>query len=429
MAVVAVQCAMQNQAGRTTVRYNDEPVLTNSASQQSMLEDLLQVTGAGKDVLGKTVQSRLDTDRKEIRRILGHLPMVKEARFSRSLKKTSDMRPRSAELWTAPRGAVYTPRAATGAQATLGDTTAVTAVLEAAAEVRHTNLEAWQSTPRQPVTGQGSRTLHNVAHASHSAGVNREPATSPAQSAQFHSTGAAAHTAAGVADHHASTVTIGSNLLSARQVPAATSPLGIKQAQAARPPSRTDGTAIRRPQTPGRAEKIEVQLQAETQLRSSEAEALAARAQAKLQEEMKQTNLRQLEKLAEVGIDPKDIHNMTASDILNMLYARGSGSSYWQMTREVQTTVLIRPVTPNCLGTVLTPRAQSEVKRARDLPVHLVHDYLDKWEVDTLADVCRSIRHFDENGHGAISEYTRTFGQRQYGMPFNRKKWVRPPTR
>jgi hypothetical protein len=134
---------------------------------------------------------------------------------------------------------------------------------------------------------------------------------------------------------------------------------------------------------------------------------------------------RVVEKLAELGIDPE---GMTASDILRIFYARGSGSSYWLANREAEKRLNIRASTPKSFAGVLKPRAEKEIRRARDLPVTNVHEYLDQWEIAFLGDLCRSLRCFDEAAEGQSSEYMRMYTQRQYGTISGRKKYTRPPT-
>lgn len=134
---------------------------------------------------------------------------------------------------------------------------------------------------------------------------------------------------------------------------------------------------------------------------------------------------RVIEKLAELGIDPE---GMSATDILRIFYARGSGSSYWLANREAEKRLNIRASTPKSFVGVLTPRADREIRRARDLPVTNVHEYLDQWEIAFLGDICRSLRCFDEAAEGHSSEYMNKFTRRQYGAASGRKRHVRPET-
>lgn len=88
----------------------------------------------------------------------------------------------------------------------------------------------------------------------------------------------------------------------------------------------------------------------------------------------------------------------------------------------------MRVKTPLCMRTVLKERAVQEVVAARDKPAEQVHECLDRWEIDTLAEVCRSLKYFDEEAAGQVSTYLRSYGGRQYMEPYKRKAYVRPPT-
>jgi len=140
---------------------------------------------------------------------------------------------------------------------------------------------------------------------------------------------------------------------------------------------------------------------------------------------MQEMNQRQLDKLAEVGIDPE---GLSATQLLQLLYARREGTTYAQMNKEAQNKLLVRVKTPVVFRGVLHEEALAEVKRARDLPATEIHDCLDKWEIDALAEVCRSAKHFDEDLAGPATNYTRQFGGRRYRETINRKKYKRPPT-
>lgn len=139
-----------------------------------------------------------------------------------------------------------------------------------------------------------------------------------------------------------------------------------------------------------------------------------------------QVRQRTLQKLAEVGIDPE---GMSAGKILQVLYARGLGSSYKMMNVEAEKKLTFRAVTPQPMKTVFKPQALLELKGARDTPASFVHQHIDKWEMETLAEVCRSIKHFDEVDAGLKSEYTYAYSKRNYAGQYNRKKYIRPPTR
>jgi len=134
---------------------------------------------------------------------------------------------------------------------------------------------------------------------------------------------------------------------------------------------------------------------------------------------------RVIEKLAELGIDPE---GMSATDILRIFYARGSGSSYWLANREAEKRLNIRASTPSSFAGVLKSRAEREIRRARDLPVTNVHEYLDQWEIAFLGDICRSLRCFDEAAEGNSSEYMSKYTKRQYGARSGRKSFNRPMT-
>jgi len=140
---------------------------------------------------------------------------------------------------------------------------------------------------------------------------------------------------------------------------------------------------------------------------------------------LQEMNQRQLNKLAEVGIDPE---GLTANQLLQLLYARREGTTYAQMNKEAQAKLLVRVKTPVVFRGVLQDQALVEVKQARDLPATEIHDCLDKWEIDALAEVCRSAKHFDEAHAGPASSYTRHYAGRRYRETINRKKYVRPPT-
>jgi len=107
-------------------------------------------------------------------------------------------------------------------------------------------------------------------------------------------------------------------------------------------------------------------------------------------------------RLAEIGCDPSAT---TATEVLQTLYTRESRTAYWYMNREAEKRLRLRPHTPRSFAGMLSPHAHAEVRRARDLPLTDIGDALDSWEVDTLADVCRSLRHFDETQKGNVSEY------------------------
>lgn len=129
------------------------------------------------------------------------------------------------------------------------------------------------------------------------------------------------------------------------------------------------------------------------------------------------------ERLAALGIDTE---GRKATEILRLFYARGDCTTYRAMNQEVYGSEKQRPTTPLCLRKVLTSRAYQEVRSARDMPTKMVHDCLDKWEIETMADMCRSIRYYEEEAQGPVSEYTRGYTKTVFGQ-IGRKKYVRKP--
>lgn len=129
-------------------------------------------------------------------------------------------------------------------------------------------------------------------------------------------------------------------------------------------------------------------------------------------------------RLAELGIDPE---GMTATDILRLFYARSANTATKLANEAADRRLNFRVSTPRSFVGVFTDQAYQDVRRARDLPVTSVHDCLDKWEIDSLADVCRSLHHYDEQQRGPASEYMRQYSPRSYGSMPDRKKYVRPP--
>jgi len=133
---------------------------------------------------------------------------------------------------------------------------------------------------------------------------------------------------------------------------------------------------------------------------------------------------RHLGRLAAIGIDPT---GMTANDIVRLWYARGSNTSMKAMNQEAEKRLNVRPHTPRAFKGVLTQRAHQEMRHARDLPASDLHHHLDRWEVDTLADLCRSLKHHEMKSRGMCSEYTSCYTRQwKTNMP-PRKKFVRKP--
>lgn len=130
-------------------------------------------------------------------------------------------------------------------------------------------------------------------------------------------------------------------------------------------------------------------------------------------------------RLAELGIDPA---GMTCNDLLRQYYARSQKTAQGHANMEAERRVNVRAQTPRSFEHVFTTQAHQEVRFAQSkVPVINVHQSLDKWEIDVLADVCRAVRHYDEEGRGHTTEYMRHFEKRQYGSVPDRKKWVRKP--
>jgi len=133
---------------------------------------------------------------------------------------------------------------------------------------------------------------------------------------------------------------------------------------------------------------------------------------------------RHWDRLAAMGIDPT---GMTATDIVRLFYARGSNTTMKAMNQEAEKRLNVRPQTPRAFKGVLTQRAHKEVRVARDLPASDLHHHLDKWEVESLADMCRSLKHHDVASKGACSEYTGSYTKQYKTNLPPRKKFVRKP--
>merc|ERR1712232_425753 len=123
--------------------------------------------------------------------------------------------------------------------------------------------------------------------------------------------------------------------------------------------------------------------------------------------------------LAELGIDPT---GMSANDLLLQYYARRGQTSNKLMNAYAEQRNIIRAQTPRSFDGVFTSQAHHELRHARNAgntgEAVDVHQVLDRWGVDALADVCRSVRYFDEEQKGYTTEYMRHFSKRTYGkMP------------
>jgi len=363
--------------------HNEEKLLVHSPSDESLFDDLKNVVTAPREMLSHLVGSRTKEDREELGRILTHLPAIRECRAARALKKTTKKKAEPADILSARR-------------------TAGSAKESAAQGI----------TPRGSITPRSSRAAPPLP----------PPAVSPSVPA----------TPRGTTPRAAATPR-GTTPGAAAYVPLAT-PRGLTTPLSSRgsTPRMTGAAVVRQSPSPldlaaallhgggdGADEKAAMQkaiaLRGDKTVRKPEDEK-------KSQAEATQ---RVIEKLAELGIDPE---GMSATDILRIFYARGSGSSYWLANREAEKRLNIRCSTPKSFAGVLMPRAEREIRRARDLPVTNVHEYLDQWEIAFLGDICRSLRCFDEAAEGNSSEYMNKFTRRQYGAHSGRKKHIRPET-
>eukprot|EP00747_Dinoflagellata_sp_TGD_P169385 gnl/TRDRNA2_/TRDRNA2_198257_c0_seq1.p1 gnl/TRDRNA2_/TRDRNA2_198257_c0~~gnl/TRDRNA2_/TRDRNA2_198257_c0_seq1.p1 ORF type:complete len:324 (-),score=35.62 gnl/TRDRNA2_/TRDRNA2_198257_c0_seq1:155-1126(-) len=122
---------------------------------------------------------------------------------------------------------------------------------------------------------------------------------------------------------------------------------------------------------------------------------------------------RTADRLRSIGVDPR---RMTAAEMLNTLYARDVGTAYKQMNKEAEKKVSVRVTTPVSFQDVLSPRALSEIKECRDDKTS--NTFLNKWEVNFMADVCRSVRTFENQVQGPQTTYTNCYSRRRYGQSF-----------
>jgi len=281
-------------------------VLAHSNSDESLYEDLQRVVAAPKEIISKTIGSRSKQERKEIHRILGHLPTVNDARLHRGGTRAAEQEP-----------------------------------LEAPAKKRM---------PDTPRSGASVATRSNATP--RSAATPRSGGYTPNALGPVAMAGAA--------------------LAGGASTPRSAASSATPRARAMATDGRlTYGSGVEWPDSK------------KTQAHQEATE-------------------RHLQKLAEIGVDPQ---GMKSDDILRIFYARACPTSYRRMNVEAEGRLNVRAHTPQCLEGVLTSKAQQEVRRARDVPLGNVHQCLDKWEIDTLAEVCRSVIHFDELSRGHISEY------------------------
>jgi len=373
-------------------------MLTHSPSDESLFDDLKHVVSAPQPLLSHLVGSRTREDRDELKRILTHLPSVRETRLDRTFRKKKESedagakysapqvamaqqlatpRPASTPGFHTPRGAVYTPRGSTprGSYPLVGTPNGTAAMGRA--------QTAPSATPRGTATPRNTGTTPRLTGA---AVVRSPPKALPPPSTT-----------------------------PPRDVPLSVQAWATPLQEPGPPSPAAERAASTAAERAAFATKKAMELRGEKALRSREDEK-------KSQAEATQ---RVIEKLAELGIDPE---GMSATDILRIFYARGSGSSYWLANREAEKRLNIRASTPRSFGGVLKPRAEREVRRARDLPVTNVHEYLDQWEITFLGDICRSLRCFDEAAEGNSTEYMSKYTNRQYGGRSGRKAFNRPMT-
>lgn len=281
--------------------------LGRSPSDESLAKDLEKFLKTPREIVHKTVKARDKGDKKEIRRILGHLPMIMEERQAR----------RSQHSGAAPAAMVLP------------------------AETERSG-PADSSTPR----------------ASSSRRKKQSPETPRAEAAPGPS----------------------------EPMPAAKAPTKA----AARVTARTCGL---------------------TRLAAAETERQTA-----LHQAQSESTSRHKERLAEIGVDPE---GMTANDILKVYWTRanGGGSTYRWMTEKAGHDLDVRAATPGCLVDLATPRAHRELREARDLPPSQVHRFLDKWEIEKLADFCRTSKTILDAARGQTTLYNTSFGPRTKKFP------------
>mmetsp|Transcript_104179 Transcript_104179/g.185055 ORF Transcript_104179/g.185055 Transcript_104179/m.185055 type:complete len:478 (-) Transcript_104179:135-1568(-) len=466
-----------------------EPAIFHSPSNESLFTDLTKVLVADPKIISKTIAFRIPAERDEIHRILGHLPMIRKVRKQRASSKSQAKRaetpkPDEAQPMSArdsskqkstkpaentgggvvaqgkaaaltprppPKGTSKEARPKPQASATprnaWGDAekAAVAKAVEAARQSTTPRADAPRSATPQPFARvatplpQRSSTPQPVRSANMTVA---EPVTEPelpASPKQARTPLPEARPASRLEIAGPTSAAV-AEPVTERELPA--SP---KKAQTPRPASHQEARPASRvevagPTTPA-AEAASSPNRSEgrkeawyqTAAKTAAGGARLGFAGMPLDDEVprvdeqavQEMNQRQLNKLAEVGIDPE---GLTATQILQLLYARGVGTSYARANKEAQKKLLIRVKTPVVFSGVLSKQALTEVKHARDLPATEIHDCLDKWEIDALAEVCRSAKHFDEAHAGLASSYTRQFGGRRYLDKIDRRKYVRPPT-
>lgn len=343
----------------------EERLLTHSASDESLFDDLKHVVVAPRHLLSHLVGSRTKEDREELKRILTHLPAIREVRADRAANKTQRGYEPPNVLTVSGGGGGGTPRGGATPRSSGTPRSGNGAPPPAGSAPPSVPATPRGGTPREAGTPRGAQYT-----------PRSQPGGTPRGSRGNTPRIAGASIVASTAQDER---------LSSADVKAA---LATKKAK---------------------------ELRGDKQKWSDEDEKKAAA----------QATQRVIEKLAELGIDPE---GMSATDILRIFYARGSGSSYWLANREAEKRLAIRASTPKSFQDVLMPTADRQIRRARDLPVTNVHEYLDQWEIAFLGDICRSLRCFDEAAEGHSSEYMGKFTKRQYGAKSGRREYIRPPT-
>eukprot|EP00930_Biecheleria_cincta_P057591 TRINITY_DN4349_c0_g1_i9.p1 TRINITY_DN4349_c0_g1~~TRINITY_DN4349_c0_g1_i9.p1 ORF type:complete len:254 (-),score=43.40 TRINITY_DN4349_c0_g1_i9:59-820(-) len=180
-------------------------------------------------------------------------------------------------------------------------------------------------------------------------------------------------------------------------------PPAMPRAEAAPGPSEPQPTA--KPPTKAAA-RVTARTRGLTRLAAAETERQVA-----LQQAQSESTSRHKERLAEIGVDPE---GMTAANILKLYWTRsdGGGSSYRRMTEKAGRDLEVRATTPRCIAELATPQGHQEIRE--------VHQFLDKWEIDKLADFCRTSKTIMDAKRGQMSLYTSSFGPRT-------KQFARPP--
>lgn len=419
----------------------EDRLLKHNPSDESLFDDLKHVVSAPQPLLSHLVGSRTEEDREELGRILTHLPVIRKVRGDRAKRKAEIAKANGEEPPKIPTPLVITPLAATPREATppaanpMAQTGGFGTPRVAAPPFV---VPPRASTAPVGATPRGTPRGSNL-------GTPRGPAAYPSgtprgATPRVGALGTPRQTGAAVVASSAAAPAIPTPAALPRPAtaPKTIAPVAVPESAPVTAPltARKEAQAALPP--PSAVENAAPAAEKATAPPSSAAERAAATHQKALllrgdktprkpDDEKKhaaEATQRVIEKLAELGIDPE---GMSATDILRIFYARGSGSSYWHANREAEKRLNVRASTPRSFAGVLQPQAEKEIRRARDLPVTNVHEYLDQWEIAFLGDVCRSLRCFDEAAEGNSSEYMTKYTRRQYGMKTGRKPFVRRP--